>query len=83
MTTSLLKDSALQSSTAIAAELMDEIQALVSSTWKIDTDLGGGTLSGSPNNLDYEYTKEYTDNGTIIPGVPAYTITPEYVVPHL
>ena len=81
MTTSLLKDSALQSSTAIAAELMDEIQALVSSTWKIDTDLGGGTLSGSPNNLDYEYTKEYTDNGTIIPGVPAYTITPEYVVP--
>lgn len=81
MTTSLLKDSVLQSSTAIAAELMDEIQALVSSTWKIDTNLGGGTLSGSPNNLDYEYTKEYSDSGTIVPGVPAYTITEEYVIP--
>lgn len=81
MTTPLLKESGLQASTAIAATMMEEIQALVSNSWNIDTNLGGGTLSGSPNNLDYEYSTEYSDSGTIIPGVPALTVTPEYVIP--
>ena len=81
MTTPLLKDSALQASTAIAAELMNEIQAIVNSSWEVDTNIGGGTLSGSPNNLDYEYTEEYSDSGTIVPGIPAYTVTEEYVIP--
>ena len=81
MTTPILKNSALQTSTAIAAEMMDEIQALVNSAWNIDTNIGGGTLSGNPNNLDYEYTKEYSDSGTIVPGIPAYTVTEEYVIP--
>ena len=81
MATPILKNSALQTSTAIAAEMMDEIQALVNSAWNIDTNLGGGTLSGNPNNLDYEYTKEYSDSGTIVPGIPAVTVTPAYTIP--
>ena len=81
MTAPLLRESGLQASTAIAATMMEEIQALVSNSWNIDTDLGGGTLSGSPNNLDYEYSTEYSDSGTIVPGVPAVTVTEEYVIP--
>ena len=83
MTAPLLRESGLQASTAIAATMMEEIQALVSNSWNIDTDLGGGTLSGSPNNLDYEYSTEYSDSGTIVPGVPAVTVTEEYVIPAL
>ena len=81
MTAPLLRESGLQASTAIAATMMEEIQALVSSSWNIDTDLGGGTLSGTPNDLDYEYSTEYSDSGTIVPGIPALTVTPEYVIP--
>ena len=76
MTAPLLRESGLQATTAIAATMMEEIQALVSSSWNIDTDLGGGTLSGTPNNLDYEYSTEYSDSGTIVPGIPALTVTP-------
>ena len=62
---------------------MDEIQDLVNALWVIDYDIpgGGGTLSGSPNNLNYNYSQTYKDSGTIVPGVPAYTITPAYTVP--
>ena len=81
MTAPLLRESGLQATTAIAATMMEEIQALVSSSWNIDTDLGGGTLSGSPNNLNYEYSTEYSDSGTIVPGIPAVTVTPAYVIP--
>ena len=81
MASPILKSSALQTSTAIAAEFMEEIQAIVNSAWNIDTTIGGGTLSGTPNNLEYDYEKEYSESGTIIPGVPAYTITEEYVIP--
>ena len=81
MTASLLRESGLQATTAIAATMMEEIQSLVSNSWNIDTDLGGGTLSGSPNNLNYEYSTEYSDSGTIVPGIPAVTVTPAYVIP--
>jgi hypothetical protein len=79
----ILKNSALEASTALAADLMDQIQGLVNSLWVIDYDIpgGAGTLSGSPNNLSYNYSATYQDSGTIIPGVPAYTVTPAYTVP--
>lgn len=80
---SILRDSALENSAEIAATLMDEIQDLVNAFWVIDYEIpgGGGTLTGSPNNLNYDYTQTYEDSGTIVPGVPAYTITPAYTVP--
>lgn len=73
----------LASSTQLAANLMSEIQQIVNSLWKINYNIpgGGGTLSGSPNNLNYSYSQTYQDSGTIVPGVPAVTITPAYVVP--
>ena len=79
----ILQTSALQNSTELAAELMDEIQGLVNAIWTIDYDIpgGGGTLSGSPNDLSYNYSKTYQDSATISPAVPAYTITPAYTVP--
>lgn len=80
---SILRDSALETSADIAATLMDEIQDLVNALWVINYEIpgGGGTLTGSPNNLNYSYTQTYEDSGTIVPGVPAYTITPAYTVP--
>ena len=62
---------------------MSEIQDLVNALWVINYEIpgGGGTLSGSPNNLTYSYSEEYSDSGTIVPGVPAYTVTPAYTVP--
>lgn len=80
---SILNNSALEVTTDLAADLMDEIQSIVNSLWVIDYDLpgGAGTLSGSPNNLTYQYSQVYQDSGTIVPGVPAYTVTPAYTVP--
>ena len=62
---------------------MDEIQGLVNAEWNINYEIpgGGGTLTGSPNDLTYNYSQIYQDSGTIVPGVPAYTITPAYTVP--
>ena len=79
----ILSAAALDTSADVAATLMDQIQGLVNSLWVIDYDIpgGAGTLSGSPNNLNYDYSKTYSDSGTIVPGIPAYTITPAYTVP--
>ncbi len=63
--------------------MMDEIQSIVNSAWQIDANIGGGTLSGSPNNLKYNYEVTYSDSGTIVPGVPAATITPAFYTPAL
>ena len=79
----ILSEAALETSANVAATLMDQIQGLVNSLWVIDYDIpgGGGTLSGSPNNLEYDYSLKYSDSGTIVPGIPAFTITPAYTVP--
>jgi hypothetical protein len=73
----------LESTTKVAAKLMAQIQGLVDSVWNINYSIpgDGGNLSGSPNNLNYSFSQTYEDSGTIVPGIPAYTITPSYVVP--
>lgn len=78
-----LNNSALEATTELAVELMDEIQGLINSLWVINYEIpgGGGTLSGSPNNISYNLSQKYADSGTIVPGVSAYTITPAYTVP--
>lgn len=79
----ILRSSALAATTDLAADLMDEIQAIVNEFWIINYDIpgGGGTLTGSPNNLNYNYSQNYQDSGTIVPGVPAYTVTPGFTTP--
>ena len=81
MPSPILKSSSLAASTSVAAQMMEEIQSLVNSAWKIDTTIGGGSLSGSPNNLKYDYEVTYSDSGTIVPGVPAVTVTPAFYTP--
>lgn len=81
MVSPILKNSALESSTQIASELMEQIQSIVNQAWTIDTTIGGGTLQGTPNNLEYDYEITYSDSGTIVPGVPALTVTPSFYTP--
>lgn len=81
MASPILKDSALETSTQIASEMMGQIQAIVNQAWNIDTTIGGGTLQGTPNNLEYDYEVTYSDSGTIVPGVPAVTVTPSFYTP--
>jgi hypothetical protein len=81
MSSPILKDSGLEASTQIASELMEQIQSIVNQAWTIDTTLGGGSLQGTPNNLEYDYEITYSDSGTIVPGVPAVTITPSFYTP--
>jgi hypothetical protein len=79
----ILRDSALSTTTNIAAALMQQIQGLVNAQWVIDYDIpgGGGSLSGNPNHVVYNYTENFSESGTIIPGIPAFTITPAFYVP--
>ena len=83
MTVPLLSNTALEVSTDLAADLMTEIQGLVNQLWDINYNIpgGGGSLTGSPNDLKYNYAQTYQGSATIVPGAPAYTITPAYTVP--
>ena len=81
MPTHILSETVLAAQTDLAAELMSQIQAIVNNAWEIDTTIGDGTLSGSPNNLNYSYTQTYEDYATIVPGIPAYTITEAETIP--
>ena len=62
---------------------MTEIQGLVDRLWTINYNIPGrgGTLTGDPNDLTYDYSQTYQDSATLTPAVPAYTLTPGYTVP--
>ena len=72
----------LESTTDLAATLMDQIQQLITDSWVIDYPLDPdgsdtyGEITGTTNDFGYKWNDSYSVSGTIIPGIGAYTITP-------
>ncbi|WP_413681017.1 pentapeptide repeat-containing protein [Prochlorococcus sp. MIT 1342] len=69
----------LESTTDLAATLMDQIQQLITDSWVIDYPIDGGSageITGTTNDFGYKWDDSYKASGTIIPGVGEYTITP-------
>jgi hypothetical protein len=82
--TPFLVDSQLNNVAALvtAADVMQKIQELIDSSWTFDYPLGSGwAITGSPNDFSIGFNQNFSYSGTIIPGVPAYTITPAVYVP--
>ncbi len=69
---------------AIAAipQVIELIQEIVNAEWVFDYTLTEGcVITGTPNDIVLNYSQNYNFSGTIIPGVPSYTITPAVEVP--
>lgn len=69
-------------SVATVPQIMREIQSLIDEYWDIDYPLGNNWfIKGSPNDFSISFNLSFNYSGTIIPAVPAYTVTPAIVVP--
>jgi hypothetical protein len=80
-----LVNSQLNTVTAIAstAIFMQEIQKIIDSNWSFDYPIESGfIITGTPNDFAIELNQKLNYSGTIVPGVPAFTVTPAvYVKP--
>jgi hypothetical protein len=69
-------------SIASMSQCIEAIQGLIDSSWNFDYPIGNGwTITGSPNDFTIAFNQNFSASGTIIPGVPSYTITPAVDVP--